>query len=71
MAAGRPSSFMNEGVVSTFPASVELDLKGNDETHHFAVNLEPIPPSPLLTTCSQALPNEVPSDLEFSLHGII
>lgn len=62
---------MNEGVVSTFSASVELELKSNDETHRFTVNLEPYSSFSLLTTCSRALPNEVPSDLKFSLHEII
>lgn len=52
MAAGRLSDFMNEGVVSTFSAAVELELKGNDETHRFAVNLEPTPLSP----CSRHAP---------------
>lgn len=42
---GRVNDFMNEGVVSTFPASVVSGLKGNDETHLLCVNLEPIPPS--------------------------
>lgn len=40
------NDFMNDGAVSTFPASVELQLKRNDETHHVCVNLEPIAPSP-------------------------
>lgn len=40
------NDFMNKGVVPTFPASVELELKENDETRHLCANLEPVPPSP-------------------------
>lgn len=38
--------FMEEGVGSIFPTSVELEFKTIDETHGLCVDLEPISPSP-------------------------
>lgn len=43
--AGRLEWFYQWGSSAQFPASVELELEGNDETHCFCVVVEPISPS--------------------------
>ena len=40
---------MKEGVGSTFPTSVELEWKRNDEMQGLCVDLEPISPCPCLS----------------------